>query len=437
MFKQSRIKIIAAVMAALLLFLMITLSVIYASSYHQISQENKELLEEFCESFSLKENTTPPDGNLQPGGPMGDMGEMGEGGRDDFDFTNEPIGGRDDFEPGDRHAFELSTFYFVAVSDSGEVLTADTGDSNVYEVSEIIEMAEDILEDGDEEGSEDGLLYLVTEKDGYRLVAFKDNSVVRSNMETLFRNTLISFAIAVVVVFLLSLLLSKKIIAPLEENDQRQKQFVSDAGHELKTPLAVMSANCELLSKEIGSNQWLDNIVYENNRMSTLVKDLLNLSRAENGVLQEEEIDLSNLVIGESLPFESIAFEQGLMLETNVKDGVLINGNSSQLKQLTAILIDNAISHSEGGDSVELSLNSDSRSAHLEVTNYGKEIPAEKLPLIFERFYRLDEARTEDGDNHYGLGLAIAKAITQAHGGKISVECRDGKVTFRADLPIK
>jgi signal transduction histidine kinase len=198
-----------------------------------------------------------------------------------------------------------------------------------------------------------------------------------------------------------------------------------------------MSANCELLSKEIGSNQWLDNIQYENQRMNTLVKDLLDLSKAENGTLQEETVDLSNLVIGESLPFESIAFEQGLMLESDIKEGIKVKGNPTQLKQLTAILIDNAISHSEGGDKVALSLTSDNKAAHLSVTNSGKEIPSDKQALIFERFYRVDEARTEDGGNHYGLGLAIAKAITQAHGGKIGVECGDGKVTFKADIPIK
>lgn len=455
MFKRTRVRIIGAIMAALLMFLLIAIGVIYASSYHEIQTQNKELLEQFSERFQLMGNTNHPEDMNQPGVPHERNGyfillnDDDEDGYDDAsdDYDQDDTGQTGSMTPGmgpggefdrrDMHAFELSTFYFVALSDSGEVLAIDSGNGDLFDDEALTEMALDILEDGSEEGKKDGLIYLVDDKDDYTLISFMDNSVVRNNMTTLLKNTFISFGISVVVVFLLALLLSKKIIAPLEENDRRQKQFVSDAGHELKTPLAVMSANCELLSKEIGSNQWLDNIQYENQRMNTLVKDLLDLSKAENGTLQEETVDLSNLVIGESLPFESIAFEQGLMLESDVKDGIVTKGNPTQLKQLTAILIDNAISHSEGGDKVALSLTSDNKAAHLSVTNSGKEIPSDKQALIFERFYRVDEARTEDGGSHYGLGLAIAKAITQAHGGKIGVECRDGKVTFKADIPVK
>ncbi len=435
-------------MAALLMFLLIAIGVIYASSFHEIQTQNKELLEQFSERFELMENTMSPEEDVQFGGPPGEYGYyVLLNNDDDYDDTDDydqddaempdPGMGPGEFDRRDKHAFELSTFYFVAVADSGEILAVDSGNGDLFDNEELTEMALDILEDGSEEGTEDGLIYLVDDKDDYTLVSFMDNSVARNNMTTLLKNTFISFGISVVVVFLLALILSKKIIEPLEENDKRQKQFVSDAGHELKTPLAVMSANCELLSKEVGPNQWLDNIQYENQRMNTLVKDLLDLSRAENGALQEETVDLSNLVIGESLPFESIAFEQGLMLESDVRDGITTKGNPTQLRQLTAILIDNAISHSEGGDKVELSLTSDSKTAHLKVTNSGKEIPSDKQALIFERFYRVDEARTEDGGNHYGLGLAIAKAITQAHGGKIGVECSDGKVTFKADIPLR
>ena len=235
----------------------------------------------------------------------------------------------------------------------------------------------------------------------------------------------------------MSLYLSRKIIAPLEENDARQKQFVSDAGHELKTPLAVMSTNCELLRRELGDDPWLDNIEYENERMSLLVKELLDLSHAESGITAEEEVDYSNLVVGEALPFESIAFEKGLILDTNVQEGIWLKGNPGQLKQLTAILLDNAIDHSEGGRDILLSLVSDRKNAVLKVTNYGKEIPLDKQDKLFERFYRMDEARTEDGNNHYGLGLAIAKAITQAHNGTIGISCRDGKVTFQVTIPVR
>lgn len=444
MFKRSRIRIIAAIMAALLLFLLIAIGVIYASSFNEIQNQNRDLLEQFSERYDIRDHLAPPEGDQQgfpqdnfiPGYTDDDELYDDDEHVDNFDGREFEPGGRGRNDGRFRNAFELSTFYAVAVSDSGEVLAVNSGNEDVISSSDLEEMALDILEEGSSEGSKDDLIYLVKEKDEYELVAFMDNSIVRNNMSTLLKYTLISFAISVAVIFLLSLFLSKKIIEPLEENDRRQKQFVSDAGHELKTPLAVMSANCELLEKEIGKNQWLDNIEYENNRMSTLVRDLLELSRAESGILQEENTDLSNLVIGEVLPFESIAFEKGLTLNTDIKDGIFTRCNPSQLKQLTAILLDNAISHSEGGSTVDLSLTSDNRTAVLNVSNCGKEIPRDRQAMIFERFYRVDEARTGE-DSHYGLGLAIAKAITVSHGGKIGVECKDGKVTFSASIPIK
>ena len=297
-------------------------------------------------------------------------------------------------------------------------------------------MAAEILESGKTQGSEGDLIYKVTEKDDCTLVAFMDNTVVRDSMETFLKYAFISFGISAVLVFFLALILSKRIIKPLEENDQRQKQFISDAGHELKTPIAVMNSNLELLSRDVGEdNQWLSNVQYENQRMGVLVTQLLELSRAENGTLSKEDLDLSNLVTGEALPFESIAFEQGLSLESDIEDGIHIQGNAGQLRQLTAILIDNAISHSQGGDSVDISLRTDRHQAVLSVTNSGPEIPKDVRDKLFERFYRTDEART-GGSGHYGLGLAIARAIVQGHSGMISVDCADGKVTFKAALPM-
>ena len=298
-------------------------------------------------------------------------------------------------------------------------------------------MAEEILESGMTQGTEGDLIYKVTDKGDCTLVAFMDNTVVRSSMETFLKYAFISFGISAVLVFFLALVLSKKIIKPLEENDLRQKQFVSDAGHELKTPIAVMSSNLELLSRDVGEdNQWLQNIQYENERMGALVRELLDLSHAESGTLPQEELDLSTLVEGETLPFESIAFEEGLTLESDIAQGISVQGNPGQLRQLTAILLDNAISHSEGGSTVDIKLTPDRHQAVLTVTNFGPEIPQDQREKLFERFYKTDVARTEDG-GHYGLGLAIAKAIVQAHNGLIGVDCGDGKVTFRVSIPMK
>lgn len=148
-----------------------------------------------------------------------------------------------------------------------------------------------------------------------------DNTIMEESVSTLFRYTLIFGGIAMVLFLFLSIFLAKKIVTPLEESYKKQKQFISDAGHELKTPVSVVSVNAELLSREIGDNQWLSNIQYENQRMGLLVSQLLQLARTENVLPQMERIDFSHLVIGESLPFESVAFEQGLVLKCEIEPG--------------------------------------------------------------------------------------------------------------------
>ena len=168
--------------------------------------------------------------------------------------------------------------------------------------------------------------------------------------------------------------------------------------------------------------------------MGILVGQLLELARTESVTPPMEHIDFSRLVAGESLPFESVAFEKGVVLNSNIIDGIAVKGNGTQLKQIVSILLDNAIRHSKEQGEVYLSLTKEHGVAKLSVKNKGNEIPIEQREKIFERFYRVDTARNGE-DRHYGLGLAIAKAIAIAHKGSIDVDCYDGLVEFRFQLP--
>ena len=169
--------------------------------------------------------------------------------------------------------------------------------------------------------------------------------------------------------------------------------------------------------------------------MGILVGQLLQLARTENVTSQMEQIDFSRLVAGESLPFESVAFEQGLTLNSNITSNITVEGNSTQLKQMVSILLDNAIRHSKDNGEVYLSLNKEHGLAKLSVINKGDEIPTEQREQIFERFYRVDTVRNGE-DKHYGLGLAIAKAIATSHKGNIEVLCYNGFVEFKVKIPI-
>lgn len=413
MFKKSRRRIVAAIMTVLVLLWVGTLCVIYASSYFEVSSRNRDMLREHAEQYSLNPQDTP-----------------------DMKFENRPKPDIGDPNFKNMQMFNLSTFYSVAISEAGELLSIDSHDNAVYDEEELEKIAREIISEGNQTGVKSNLIYRMEEKHGYILVAFMDNTIMQESMTTLFRYTLIFGSIAILALFFLAVYLAKRIVQPLEESYKKQKQFISDAGHDLKTPISVISVNAELLSREIGDNQWLSNIQYESGRMGTLVGQLLELARTENIAPRIESVNLSRLVGGEALPFESLAFENGLTLTCNIADNILVRGNSAQLKQLTTILIDNAVRHSKQGREIVLTLKSDKSYASLSVVNEGDEIPLEHRREIFERFYRMDSARNGD-TGHYGLGLAIAKAIMVAHNGNIEVLCYDGKVEFVAHIPLQ
>lgn len=341
------------------------------------------------------------------------------------------------FNPGfvDCPIFQLSTFYTVALSYDGEILEIKNEPPTVHTDDDLEKLAQSIVDNGKNTGTENNLVFYKTDKGRYTLVTFMDNTVLNESATTLFRYTLIFGGVALIVFFFFSVFLARKIVQPLEESYQKQKQFISDAGHELKTPVSVVSANAELLSREIGDNQWLVNIQYENERMGMLVGQLLELAHTENVSPQMEQINFSRLVGGEALPFESVAFEKGLVLSSNISSGIIVEGDSAKLKQIVSILLDNAIRHSVGGNEVYLGLTKEHGFAKLSVINKGDEIPKEQREQIFERFYCVDAARSGE-DKHYGLGLAIAKAIVTAHKGRMEVLCYNGLVEFKMQIPV-
>lgn len=414
MFKKSRRKIVASIMSVLVFLWVGTLGVIYTSSYIEMSRRNEAMMTAHAEMYTLSD-------------PFGDMPPI----------MPKPENGDNRFDPGfsESPMFQLSTFYSVAVSYDGETLEIRNSQPNLHSDSDLEELADKIIRGSKTKGTDDNLTFYKADKAGYTLVVFMDNTVINENATTLLRYTLIFGGAALVIFFFLSVFLSRKIVKPLEESYKKQKQFISDAGHELKTPIAVVSTNAELLSRELGENQWLNNILYENERMGLLVGQLLELARTESITPQTERIDFSRLVQGEALPFESVAFDKNLRLVCDTESEITVEGNSSQLKQLVSILLDNGIRHSSDGNTVKLILTKEHGSAVLSVINKGVEIAEEHRSQIFERFYRVDTARNGE-DKHYGLGLAIAKSITESHKGNIEVLCYDSLVEFKVTLPL-
>lgn len=416
MFRKTRRRIILSIMGSLSLLFIITLSVILLASFRQMQRENNERLNRYSDMYLLESQKNSDDAPPQ-------------------DRIRAPESGPVDGMPrtDESHDFQLSVFYSVAFSKEGEVIEVNVGVKNLYEEDELVSLAKESLVGNKKTGKTGELVYLVSEKPGYTLVAFLDNTMANSNLDMLIRNFIVVGVAAMLILLVISYIIAGRIVRPLEENDRKQKQFISDASHELKTPVSVINANTEMLRREIGENEWLSNIQYENERMGTLLKQLLDLSRAENASVPMERIDLSNIVTGDTLALESLAFDQGRIINSDIEDDIHIDGNRTQMEQIVSVLLDNAIRHSTGKE-IEITLKRHGRSAVLSVSNEGPEIPSDKLEHLFDRFYRVDEVRNSE-DNHYGLGLSIAKAVVLNHKGSISATPRDGKVTFTVTLP--
>ena len=425
MFKRTRRKIVAAIMTVLVLLWTGTMGVIYTSSYHETRKQNVQMMQTHAEGYDL---TRPQKDSAPPDKPVPDKE------KEDKQEPGKERKGKPETGP-ESPRFQLSSFYTVAVSHDGEVLEIENEPPTVRTNEDLEQLAKSIITGKKSTGAEGNLAFLKTDKGDYTLVVFMDNTVAHEDAMILLRYTLIFGSVALVLFFFISVFLAKNIVAPLEAGYLKQKQFISDAGHELKTPISVVSANAELLSREIGDNQWLQNIQYENDRMGVLVGQLLDLARTENTAPQLSPVDFSRLVAGEALPFESVAFERGLTLHTNIAEGICIEGSSTQLKQLVSILLDNGIRHNKAAGEVSLTLVKEHGLAKLLVINTGDKIPEQQQELIFERFYRMDSTRNSE-DNHYGLGLAIAKAIVTAHHGRIEVRCDNGLVEFCASFPV-
>lgn len=402
-------------MGSLILLFAVTLAVILLASFGEIRHKNVEMLERYVAEYSLDEVTSK---------------------QTKADLPVEKMMGRREPPPSnERSGYQLSTFYSVALSDEGKVLAVDNEGRDAYQEEELVQIARKISSQDQRLGRMGNITYIVEAKEGYTLVAFMDNTVSEAGLKTMLRYVFLVGGLAILAMFFIASILAGFIISPLEENDRQQKRFISDASHELKTPIAVIATNAEMLSRELGHNEWLSNIQYETERMDSLVKQLLDLSHAESAIVPMESLDFSRLVTGETLAFESLAFDKGKTFVTEIEEAIILMGNPSQLTQLVSILLDNAIRHSTGKE-IGVSLVRRPHTALLSVTNDGNEIPAEKIHHLFERFYRVDEARNSES-NHYGIGLSIAKAIAEKHGGNIDVFWQDGKISFTVNLLLK
>jgi two-component system, OmpR family, sensor histidine kinase CiaH len=345
----------------------------------------------------------------------------------------------------DAMGMEHLPVLWVDVSIDGTTIGSNQSQFSV-DAETMTETLEEALESNNEMGRT-GSLHVTWKKQasefGWR-IAIADTTSIDSEKA---RQLATSVALALggeAVVFVIAMVLSKWALAPVKTAWEQQHQFVADASHELKTPLAVILANTQILQKSEGEmpedcRRWVEGTAEEAERMRGLVESLLELARTEESAgtaRRNVDVDFSSVVEGEALQFDAVAFELGCSIETDVAADIHVMGDPDQLQRLTKTLVDNACKYAKTGTEVRVKLAHHGSTAELTVNNLGDPIAPEDLPHVFDRFYRSDKARARETGG-FGLGLAIAHGIVEGHGGKISVTSTEAEgTTFTVKLPV-
>lgn len=328
----------------------------------------------------------------------------------------------------------IEGLYSVVVKD-GQVLS-----NNVSDYTEEIEQyAIKVSDRNDDNGIIGKYIYKVRKsRDGAKLVILLENETAVAQVRKIFVIAIISAILLLIVIYMIARKLSNLLVKPVEETMEKQKQFISDASHELKTPLAVIEANADVLESEVGKeNKWITYIQAEIESMNKLINELLLLAKIENvdNLKEYKEFDLSKEVEIIISMFESMAYEKNVKVTSKIQENITMNGIKEDVEHILSTLIDNAIKHTETEKEVIIELAKEKNDIVLQVKNMGEPIPEVERDKIFERFYRIDKSRNRN-EKRYGLGLSIAQSTVKKYNGKIGVTCKDGVTTFKVSIPM-
>ena len=344
-----------------------------------------------------------------------------------FDKEMKPI--NDDLH--NRKVMDYEVYTFILNNNNDIVDKISHSDNAIND--EIITKAKNIITNNNKNKIKIGCLYWNKYAYNYE----KNNSLTIVNITNtknmLLTNlliTLLLIGIGELVIYIISKKITEWITKPVLESFNREKEFVANASHELKTPLAVMMASIDCLDINKKNEKWINNLKSESDRMSNLITRLLDLSKTE--YLKKENFskkDISMIIKKRALTFESLAYEKNITIETNIVEKINLMCHKESIDELVSILIDNAISHGKENSKIIINLTNDKSEIKLEVTNKGNPIPPDECEKIFERFYRSDKSHNRKS-RKYGLGLAIAKNIVASHNGNIRAYSKDGYTTF-------
>ena len=404
MIKKLQKKFILLSMSAFLLVLAVIITGINIVNWNAVVHEADELLS------VLSENK-----GAFPMGP-GDLGHR--------------------LPPGMSPEIPYESRYFSVTLDSksGSVIQAETSRIVSVDTTRAIEYAKRVLSEGNRRGFADRFRFSVKTENSFIRITFLDCGRKLDAFQSFLLSSIGISLIGYLVVFALIAFFSNRIILPISESYEKQKRFITDAGHEIKTPLTIINADADVLAMELGENEWLEDIQKQAKRLTALTNDLVMLSRMEEAenTMPMIEFPFSDVVAETASSFQSLAQTQGKDFPCRIQPMLTLRGNEKAIRQLVNILLDNALKYSPEGGMVSLKLEKQNREVLLAVSNTTMEpIGKENLPRLFDRFYRTDASRNSKTGG-YGIGLSVAKAIATAHNGKISASFEDERTLLIA-----
>ena len=331
-----------------------------------------------------------------------------------------------------------SRFFTVTVSADGKIQNTDLSRIISVDENSVKDYTDKALSSKSARGFINGFRYLKTYGENETKIYFLDHG---RKLDSFFSFLWISVTVGLggcVIVFVAFIFTAGKIVSPIAESYNKQKRFISDAGHEIKTPLTIINANVDLLESEGGSEELLD-IRQQTKRLTELTNNLILLSKMEESEHTVQKIDfpLSDLVSETASAFRALAVSQNKILEISVESNIVFNGSPDAIRQLTSILLENAVKYSTDNSEIVLTLKTGKKNAVLSVYNDTEEkIYESDLKSVFDRFFRSDKSRNSETGGH-GIGLSVAKAIVEAHSGKIEASTKTGfDFCISAVLPI-
>lgn len=355
---------------------------------------------------------------------------------DNFKDGGEPME-RDAFRPLSPELPYESRYFSVMLTGSGSILTTDTGMIAAIDTATAVEYARTIFEQKKTRGFVGNYRYIQAGSDQGTLIIFLDCGRNLSTFRTFLLTSCAISLLGLLAVFALIILLSGQIVKPVLESYEKQKRFITDAGHEIKTPLSIINADADVLEIDIGENEWLQDIQKQILHLTELTNNLICLSRMEEGQTQLQMIDFpfSDLAGETAQSFQALAKTQGKTFLCRIQPMLSLCGDAKALTQLISILLDNALKYSDKNGTISLSIEKQGKAVILSVYNTTESISRESLKHLFDRFYRADASRNS-GTGGYGIGLSIAKAIVEGHKGKISASTQDGhSLSITVTLP--